>query len=103
MASTENPEVSSDNRLETNSINMAKDSAKTSTWLTSKDVQKQLSISSCELMHLRESGRLTASKNGNAYRYDPELVDQIRKSAAKDQMNRPSSRPSSTSDHRGET
>lgn len=43
------------------------------TWLTSKETQKLLKISSCELMHLRESGKLKFKKQGNTYYY---LVNQ---------------------------
>jgi len=39
------------------------------TWLTTKEAQKQLKISGCQLMHLRESGKLTFKKQGNAYYY----------------------------------
>jgi hypothetical protein len=39
------------------------------TWLTSKETQKLLNISGCELMHLRESGKLTFKKQGNAFLY----------------------------------
>lgn len=39
------------------------------TWLTSKETQKVLKISGCELMHLRESGKLKFKKQGNAYYY----------------------------------
>jgi hypothetical protein len=42
-------------------------------WLTGKDTQKLLKISGCELMHLRESGKLKFKKQGNAYYY---LVNQ---------------------------
>ena len=37
--------------------------------LTSKEVMKELRISSCDLMHLREEGKLRAVKKGNAYLY----------------------------------
>lgn len=39
------------------------------TWLTSKETQKLLKISGCELMHLRECGKLKFKKQGNAYYY----------------------------------
>ncbi|PKH87336.1 hypothetical protein [Colwellia sp. Bg11-28] len=41
----------------------------TNVWLTSKEVQKLLNISGCELMHLRESDKLTFKKQGNAFLY----------------------------------
>jgi len=39
------------------------------TWFTSKEAQNLLKISGCELMHLRESGKLTFKKQGNAFLY----------------------------------
>lgn len=39
------------------------------TWLTSKEAQKRLKISGCDLMHLRVSGKLKFKKQGNAYYY----------------------------------
>jgi hypothetical protein len=39
-------------------------------WLKSKDAQKKLKVSSCDLMHLREAGRLKFKKVGNAYYYN---------------------------------
>ncbi len=38
-------------------------------WLKSKEVEKALKISSCDLMHLRTSGKLRFTKKGNAYLY----------------------------------
>lgn len=38
-------------------------------WLSSKETQKALKISSCELMHRRERGDLEFKKEGNAYFY----------------------------------
>ena len=46
-----------------------KDHQESTTWLTSKETQKRLKISGCELMHLRVSGKLTFKKQGNAYYY----------------------------------
>ncbi|WP_057831079.1 DNA-binding protein [Colwellia sp. TT2012] len=46
-----------------------KDHQENTTWLTSKEAQKLLKISGCELMHLRVSGKLTFKKQGNAYYY----------------------------------
>jgi hypothetical protein len=42
--------------------------------LTSKEVLKALKISSCDLMHMREAGKLTFEKKGNAYMYHLEDV-----------------------------
>jgi len=47
-----------------------------SVWLTSKQTQKHLKISGCELMHKRERGELKFEKRGRAYFYYFENVDQ---------------------------
>ncbi|MCX2767123.1 hypothetical protein [Pseudoalteromonas sp. B530] len=44
-------------------------------WLTSKQTQKLLKISGCELMHRRERGQLKYQKRGRAYYYYFEHVD----------------------------
>mgnify|MGYP003664495588 CR=1 FL=1 len=41
-----------------------------SNYLTSKEIRKELKISACELMHMRESGKLKFVKKGNAYLYE---------------------------------
>jgi hypothetical protein len=41
----------------------------TNVLLTSKEVQKLLKISGCDLMHLRVSGKLKFKKQGNAFLY----------------------------------
>ncbi len=38
-------------------------------WLTSKEAKSVLKVSDCQLMHLRESGKLTFKKVGRAYYY----------------------------------
>ena len=38
-------------------------------WLNSKEARKRLRVSTCELAHLRESGKLAFRKVGNAYLY----------------------------------
>ena len=43
--------------------------------LTSKEVMKKLKISACDLMHLREEGKLRAEKKGNAYMYSLKDVE----------------------------
>ncbi|KXI29588.1 hypothetical protein [Paraglaciecola hydrolytica] len=43
-------------------------------WLSSKEMQKHLKVSGCELMHQREVGKLTFRKKGNAYFY---LVSEV--------------------------
>ncbi len=45
-------------------------------WFTSKETQKLLKISGCELMHLRVSGKLTFKKQGNAYLYQISELNQ---------------------------
>jgi hypothetical protein len=38
-------------------------------WLSSKEIKTRLKITGCELMHLREKGKLEFQKVGNAYFY----------------------------------
>lgn len=38
-------------------------------YLSSKEKREQLKVSGCELMHLREAGKLKFIKKGNAYLY----------------------------------
>lgn len=38
-------------------------------YLSSKQTMKELKISSCDLMHLRVTGKLIYTKKGNAYFY----------------------------------
>jgi len=45
--------------------------------LTSKEVMKTLKISSCDIMHLREEGKLRAVKRGNAYLYSEGDVKKV--------------------------
>lgn len=52
---------------------------KESDWLKSKEVEKELKISSCDLMHIREAGKLRFMKKGNAYLYDKSEVNNIKK------------------------
>lgn len=39
-------------------------------YLSSKETMKELKVSSCDLMHLRVSGKLKFIKKGNAYFYE---------------------------------
>ena len=39
-------------------------------YLKSKEIQKKLKITSCELMHLRVEGKLNFIKKGNAFFYE---------------------------------
>jgi hypothetical protein len=38
-------------------------------WLSSKQAMKLLKLSSCEMMHLRQAGKLKFEKRGNSYFY----------------------------------
>jgi hypothetical protein len=49
----------------------------TADWLTSKQTCHLLKTSSCELMHLRESGHLRFTKKGNAFLYHRADVQRI--------------------------
>lgn len=42
---------------------------KSDKYLSSKEMMKELKVSSCELMHLRTHGKLQYIKKGNAYLY----------------------------------
>jgi len=46
-------------------------------WLTSDQVRKRLKISTCDLAHLRQAGRLRFRKKGNAYLYSPDDCEEI--------------------------
>jgi len=39
-------------------------------YLSSKEMMKELKVSSCDLMHLREGGKLKFVKKGNAFFYE---------------------------------
>ncbi len=39
------------------------------TWLTSTEVRELLKISTCDLAHLREDGKMRFKKKANAYLY----------------------------------
>ena len=45
-----------------------------SEWLKSKEVMKTLKIRACDVMHLREAGKINFIKQGNAYLYSVESV-----------------------------
>jgi hypothetical protein len=45
----------------------------TSQWLNSKDTMRQLKISSCHLMHMRQAGKIKYKKQGNRFWY---LIEQ---------------------------
>ena len=48
--------------------------AQSSEWLKSKEVIKTLKIRACDVMHLREAGKLKFTKQGNAFLYSAESV-----------------------------
>lgn len=50
------------------------DPAKSADWLSSEETRKELRISNCDLMHLREAGNLRFKKQGNAFFYAQEDV-----------------------------
>lgn len=45
--------------------------------LKSKEVQKALKVQACDIMHLREEGKLRFEKKGNAYLYFNEDVEKL--------------------------
>ena len=45
-----------------------------SEWLKSKEVMKTLKIRACDVMHLREAGKINFIKQGNAFLYSVESV-----------------------------
>ncbi|WP_299313264.1 hypothetical protein [uncultured Aquimarina sp.] len=46
-------------------------------YLSSKEACKSLKIKGCELMHLREEGKLEFIKKGNAYLYEKESLKSV--------------------------
>ncbi len=46
-------------------------------YLNSKEARKSLKISGCELMHLRENGKIEFIKKGNAYLYPRESLNNV--------------------------
>lgn len=46
-------------------------------WLTSKEVEKELKISSCELSHLRQKGTMNFIKKGNSFFYDKKAIQNV--------------------------
>ena len=43
-------------------------------YLSSKETMKELKVSSCDLMHMREAGKLKYIKKGNAYFYEKNKI-----------------------------
>lgn len=57
---------------------MAKEIENNELWLKSKEVKKELKISSCELSHLRQKGTMNFIKKGNSFLYDKECILKIK-------------------------
>jgi len=60
---------------------MPEETNQNSEWLSSGETRKKLRISSCELMHLREAGKLRFKKEGNAFLYSSQDAERQRRSA----------------------
>jgi hypothetical protein len=75
-------------RLKTVLKHMAHETAKPAAWLSSDETRKQLRISSCELMHMREAGHLPFKKQGNAFLYSAADVGCLRESGTNCARNR---------------
>ena len=58
---------------------MGKTELDSSNWLKSKEVEKALKISSCDLANLRIAGKLKYTKKGNAFFYDKKSILKIKK------------------------
>lgn len=52
--------------------------AKIKKLLKSKEIQQELKVAACEIMHLREAGKIRFEKKGNAYLYFSEDVEKMR-------------------------
>jgi len=50
-----------------------------SDWIKSKEVMKILKIRACDLMHLREAGKLKFKKQGNAFLYEEVSISENKK------------------------
>jgi hypothetical protein len=57
---------------------------KTGDWLDSKEARKALKVSACDLSHIREAGKLRYRKDGNAYGYLKEDVQNLKKATAEE-------------------
>lgn len=49
-------------------------------WLKSADVRKLLKISTCDLAHLRQEGKIRFVKKGNAYLYSSDDCKELSQS-----------------------
>lgn len=50
-----------------------------SKWFTSKEAKEYSKLRSCDLMHYRMAGKLKFIKQGNAFLYSQESLDNIKK------------------------
>lgn len=48
-------------------------------WLSSEEARKTLRMSTCDLAHIREAGKLRYKKLGNAYLYEAMGVQHFKK------------------------
>jgi len=78
---TENSELLPIDEIANRDEFMAYDESKSEEkWLSSAEARKELHISDCHLMHLRESGAVRFKKRGNAYLY---AADDVRRNLSK--------------------
>jgi hypothetical protein len=64
--------------MEYGGIDMGSDN-KNGKWLDSKQARKELQVSSCDLSHIREAGKLSYRKTGNAFRYSSQDIQKLKK------------------------
>ncbi len=65
-------------------------------WLSSTETRKKLHVSTCELMHLREAGRMRFSKKGSSFLYllsDVERLLNVLEVSRSDKRHRRGSKP----------
>ena len=48
-------------------------------YLTSKEAKAELKVQDCDLAHIRNAGKLNFRKNGNAFLYSVESIDEFKK------------------------
>ena len=48
-------------------------------YLTSKQAKAELKVQDCDLAHIRNEGKLNFTKNGNAFMYSKESIDDFKK------------------------
>ena len=47
-------------------------------WLKSREATKELKVSDCDLMHLREAGKLEYKKDKNAFLYSKTSIERLK-------------------------